>query len=93
MPRAILGQLSLNHIRNHEYSLYTRTILYGMHRNEIISAVIANNENISDSIVRIIFKNITINYYASSLYRSGKFKILNDYEHRRIIRTIRRNPK
>jgi hypothetical protein len=44
MPRAILGQLSSNHIRNHEYSPYTRAILYEIYRNEAISAVIANNE-------------------------------------------------
>jgi hypothetical protein len=60
MPRAILGQLSPNHIRNYEYSFYIRAILYEMHRNKAISAVIANNENIFNSTVRIIFKNITI---------------------------------
>jgi hypothetical protein len=93
MPRAILGQLSPNHVRNHEYSPYTRAILYGIHRNRATSAVIANNENIPDSTVRTIFKNITINHHASSLYRSGRPKILNDYERRRIIRAVRRDPK
>jgi hypothetical protein len=78
MPRAILGQLSPNHIRNHEYSSYTRAILYEIYRNGAISAVIANNENIFNFTVLIIFKNTIINYYASSLYRSGKSKILND---------------
>jgi hypothetical protein len=93
MPRAILGQLSFNHVRNYEYSFYIRVILYGIYRNGAISAVIANNENIFDSTVRIIFKNIIINYHVSSLYRSGKSKILNDYERRRIIYAIRRDPK
>jgi hypothetical protein len=64
-----------------------------MHRNGANPAVIANNENIPDSIVRIIFKNTIINHHASSLYRSERFKILNDYERRRIIRAVRRDPK
>jgi hypothetical protein len=93
MPRAILSQLSPNYIRNHEYSPYIRAILYEIHRNKATPAVIANNENIPDSIVRIIFKNTIINHHASSLYRSERFKILNDYERRRIIRVIRRNSK
>jgi hypothetical protein len=93
MPRAILGQLSLNYVRNHEYSPYIRAILYGIYRNGATPTVIANNENISDFTVRIILKNIIINYHASSLYSSEKSKILNDYERRRIIRVIRRNPK
>jgi hypothetical protein len=93
MPRAILGQLSLNHIRNHKYSPYIYAILYRIHRNGAISIVIVNNENIPDSTVRIIFKNIIINYHASFLYRFGKSKILNDYERRRIIYIIRRNLK
>jgi hypothetical protein len=76
MPRAILDQLSPNHIRNHEYSPYTRAILYGIHRNGAISAVIANNENIPDSTVRTILKNIIINHHALSLYRSGNLKSL-----------------
>jgi hypothetical protein len=64
-----------------------------MHRNGANPAVIANNENIPDSIFRIILKNTIINHHALSLYRSGRSKILNDYERRRIIRAVRRNLK
>jgi hypothetical protein len=85
--------LSSNYVRNYEYFSYIYAILYEIYRNRAISAVIANNENILDSIVRIIFKNIIINYHVSFLYRSGKFKIFNDYERRRIIRIIQRDPK
>src|SRR6266536_3650005 len=93
MPRSILDQLSPNHVRNHEYSPYTRAVIFGMYRANTPPASIANDENIPYSTVRSIIKNTTINHATTSAYRPEPPMKLNDYHLRRLIRYVRQSPK